>query len=87
MNHDTLTDIITFDNRVGDVVSGNIMISLDRVKDNALKFDVPFQEEMLRVIVHGVLHICGYKDKSESEAAIMRKMENESIALFHEMFL
>lgn len=87
LNHDTLTDIITFDNRVGDVVSGNIMISLDRVKDNALKFDVPFQEEMLRVIVHGVLHICGYKDKSESEAAIMRKMENESIALFYEMFL
>lgn len=83
LNHDTLTDIITFDNRVGNVVSGNIMISVDRVAENAHKFEVSFQRELLRVIVHGVLHICGYKDKSNEEAALMRKMENESLDMFH----
>ena len=85
LQHDTFTDIITFDNRVGDIVSGNIMISLDRVKDNAGKFNVSFEEELLRVIVHGTLHICGYKDKTDEEAALMRQKENESLALFRVM--
>jgi len=86
LNHDTLTDIITFDDRVGDVVSGNIMISLDRIKENAEQFNASFEDEFLRVTVHGVLHICGYKDKSDADAAVMRQKENESIALFHELF-
>lgn len=86
LNHDTLTDIITFDNRVGDFVSGEIFISVERVHDNADILQVAFQEEMLRVLVHGVLHLCGYKDKTDEEASQMRVLENQYIALFHEMF-
>jgi len=84
LHHDTFTDIITFDRRVGEIVSGDIMISLERVAENAQKFSVPFEEELLRVIVHGTLHLCGYKDKSPEEAAEMRRMENASLAMFHE---
>ena len=82
LHHDTLTDIITFDHRVGDVVSGDIMISLDRVGENSQKFGVTFQKELLRVIVHGILHLCGYKDKSDEEAAQMHSMEDASLAMF-----
>ena len=83
LHHDTFTDIITFDRRVGEIVSGDIMISLERVAENAKKFSVSFDEELLRVIVHGTLHLCGYKDKTDEEAAEMRRMENESLAMFH----
>lgn len=84
LHHDTFTDIITFDKRVGEIVSGDIMISLERVAENAQKFSVSFEEEFLRVMVHGTLHLCGYKDKTDEEAAEMRRMENESLAMFHE---
>lgn len=84
LHHDTFTDIITFDKRVGEIVSGDIMISLERVAENARKFSVSFEEEFLRVMVHGTLHLCGYKDKTDQEAAEMRRMENESLAMFHE---
>ncbi len=84
LHHDTFTDIITFDKRVGEIVSGDIMISLERVAENARKFSVSFEEEFLRVMVHGTLHLCGYKDKTDEEAAEMRRMENESLAMFHE---
>lgn len=84
LHHDTFTDIITFDKRVGEIVSGDIMISLERVAENAQKFSVSFEEEFLRVMVHGTLHLCGYKDKTDQEAAEMRRMENESLAMFHE---
>lgn len=83
LHHDTFTDIITFDKRVGEIVSGDIMISLERVAENARKFSVSFEEEFLRVMVHGTLHLCGYKDKTDEEAAEMRRMENESLAMFH----
>lgn len=83
LHHDTFTDIITFDKRVGEIVSGDIMISLERVVENAQKFSVSFQEEFLRVMVHGTLHLCGYKDKTDEEAAEMRRMENESLLMFH----
>lgn len=83
LHHDTFTDIITFDKRVGEIVSGDIMISLDRVAENAQKFSVSFEEEFLRVMVHGTLHLCGYKDKTDEEAAEMRRMENESLLMFH----
>ena len=86
LNHDTYTDIITFDRRVGEWVSGDIMISLERVGENARKFGVTFDAELLRVIVHGTLHLCGYKDKSDEEAAMMRRKEQESITLFHSNF-
>lgn len=81
LNHDTYTDIITFDECVGDVVSGSILISLDRVKENAKLFEKTFENELLRVVVHGTLHLCGYKDKTDEEAQLMRRKENESLAL------
>lgn len=85
LQHDTLTDIITFDEGVGDMVQGNIMISYDRVKDNAHTFQVSEQEELLRVVAHGVLHLCGYKDKTDEEAKQMRQKEAEALSLFSEM--
>lgn len=81
LNHDTYTDIITFDECVGEVVSGSILISADRVKENASKFGKTFENELLRVVVHGTLHLCGYKDKNEEEAKVMRRKEDESLAL------
>jgi len=85
LQHDTYTDIITFDECVGDVISGSILISADRVAENASKFGKTFENELLRVVVHGTLHLCGYKDKSESEAKLMRQKEDESLAVFTEM--
>lgn len=83
LNHDTLTDIITFDNCVGNKLQSDIFISTERVKENAIEFNVLFEEELKRVIIHGVLHLCGYKDKSDEEAALMRQKENEKINMFH----
>lgn len=76
LNHDTLTDIISFDYSVGKIIQGDIFISIERVKDNAKNFNVTFLEELKRVIVHGVLHYCGYKDKTEKDASLMREKEN-----------
>jgi rRNA maturation RNase YbeY len=76
LNHNTYTDIITFDNCVNKEIIGDILISIERVKDNANKFNVEFNEELRRVIIHGVLHLCGYKDKKASEKEIMRFKEN-----------
>ncbi|MBR4911319.1 MAG: rRNA maturation RNase YbeY [Bacteroidales bacterium] len=83
LNHDTYTDIITFDQCVGDVVSGSILISVDRVVENANKFGKSFENEFLRVLVHGTLHLCGYKDKSDEEAKLMRQKENEALAILN----
>lgn len=81
LDHDTLTDIITFDYRVGDLISGEIYISVDRVKENAKEFSVAFEEELQRVIIHGVLHICGYQDLSEEEEKQMRAKEDWALSL------
>jgi len=83
LNHDTLTDIISFDYTEGDVISGDIFVSIERVEDNAKDFNVPFDEELKRVLAHGVLHYCGYKDKSDEDALLMRTKEEEKIKLFH----
>ena len=83
LDHDTLTDIISFDYCVGNELHGDIFISVERVRENALDFNVKFEEELLRVMAHGVLHYCGYKDKSEADELIMRQKENEKIQLFH----
>lgn len=83
LDHDTYTDIISFDNSEGDELNGDIFISTDRVKENAAEYNVDFSEELKRVVVHGILHLCGYPDKTESEAALMRQKEDEKIALFH----
>tara|TARA_R110000868_G_scaffold180489_1_gene421110 strand:+ start:193 stop:612 length:420 start_codon:yes stop_codon:yes gene_type:complete len=83
LDHDTYTDIITFDYCNGLNVSGDIFISIERVEENAQEYKVSFEEELLRVMVHGVLHLLGFKDKSEKDAAVMRNKENEKIRLFH----
>jgi probable rRNA maturation factor len=83
LNHDTLTDIISFDYTEGDIISGDIFVSIERVEDNAKDFNVPFDEELKRVLAHGVLHYCGYKDKSDEDALLMRSKEEEKIKLFH----
>jgi probable rRNA maturation factor len=83
LNHDTLTDIISFDYSLGNEIHGDIYISIERVKENAVDFSVSFEEELQRVLVHGVLHYCGYKDKSESDELLMRSKEDEKIKMFH----
>ncbi|MCA0428954.1 MAG: rRNA maturation RNase YbeY [Bacteroidetes bacterium] len=81
LNHTTYTDIITFDYTEGNKISGDIFISVDRVNENAQKFKVDFYTELYRVLTHGVLHLCGYKDKTVNDAKLMRKKENESLKL------
>lgn len=83
LQHDTLTDIISFDYSLGNELSGDIFISIERVRENAEIFNQSFENELLRVISHGVLHYCGYKDKSEADEQLMRQKENEKIAMFH----
>ena len=80
LNHNTYTDIITFDYCENKKINGDIFISIDRVKENATKFKVPFEDELHRVIIHGVLHLCGYKDKTKKDVEIIRKKENSSLA-------
>ena len=83
LNHDTLTDIISFDYTVGNELNGDIFVSVERVADNAKDFNVSFEEELKRVLAHGILHYCGYKDKSDADAELMRSKEDEKIAMFH----
>lgn len=81
LNHNTLTDIITFDYSQGSKLSGEIYISIDRVMENSQKFDSGFVDELHRVIIHGVLHLCGYKDKTKSDKTLMRKKEDAYLSL------
>lgn len=83
LEHDTLTDVISFDYSVGNEIHGDVYISTERVADNAMDFNVTFEEEIKRVIIHGILHYCGYKDKSDTEEALMRSKEEEKIKMFH----
>jgi len=76
LEHDYYTDIITFDYVEGDIISGDLFISVVRVKENAEKFETTFLNELVRVIFHGVLHLAGYKDKTTSDEQLMRKKEN-----------
>lgn len=81
LSHDTLTDVISFDYTSGNIISGDIYISVERVRDNSQDFDVDFSNELNRVMVHGILHFCGYKDKSDLESENMRVKENLYLAL------
>ena len=81
LNHDTLTDIISFDNSLGKQIHGEIYISVERVKENARTYQVAFLEELHRVIIHGVLHFCGYKDKTKKQQETMSCRENEALDL------
>lgn len=83
LEHDTLTDVISFDYSVGNELHGDVYISTERVADNAMDFNVTFEEEIKRVIIHGILHYCGYKDKSDTDEALMRSKEEEKIKMFH----
>ena len=83
LDHDTLTDIISFDYTVGNLIQGDIFVSVERVKDNANDFNVSFEEELKRILSHGVLHYCGYKDKSPKDEALMRSKEEEKMQMFH----
>ena len=81
LDHDTYTDIITFDYSVGNEVISEIYISIDRVEENAKKYSQTFENEIHRVMIHGVLHLCGYKDKLAEDKQIMRDKENHYLSL------
>ena len=82
LQHDTLTDIITFDYGKDNLLSSDIYISIERVRENAQEFGVDFSTELLRVMSHGILHLCGYKDKTPGQSQQMRQKEEEKMALF-----
>ena len=82
LNHDYFTDVITFDYSVFPAVSGDVMISLDRVQDNASALKQPYKLELYRVVFHGVLHLCGYNDKTNDEQRIMREKEDLYLSAF-----
>ena len=81
LGHDYYTDIITFDYSEGKIINGDLMISLDTVFTNADKFGRPYDEELHRVIIHGVLHLCGINDKGPGEREIMEAAENKALAM------
>ncbi len=83
LEHDYFTDVITFDYSEGEIISGDIFISWDRIKENARDYGVDQNEELRRVMVHGVLHLLGYDDKSEQEQQEMREKEDYNLNMFH----
>ena len=86
LNHDTLTDVITFPYS-DDLIEGDIFISINRIRENAVKLNVPFDNELHRVMVHGLLHLIGLNDKTENEKKLMTKNENESLSILNGMIL
>ena len=85
LNHNTLTDIISFDDSQGDEIQGDIFISVERVFENAQHYEVSFENELHRVMIHGILHFIGLKDKLKGEAQIMREAENNALELLNEL--
>ncbi|NQW36944.1 MAG: rRNA maturation RNase YbeY [Flavobacteriales bacterium] len=81
LKHNTLTDIISFDYTMGKLISGDIFISVERVKENAITFKTAFKDELHRVMIHGVLHYCGYKDKTDADKKLMRSKEDYYLSL------
>ena len=81
LQHDYYTDIITFDDDEGDVISGDLFISLDTVRTNAEQLGLPYEQELNRVIIHGILHLCGINDKGPGEREIMEAAENKALAM------
>ena len=81
LNHNTLTDIITFNYNLGKQINTEIYISIDRVKENSESFNTTFEDELHRVIIHGILHLCGYKDKTKQEKGTMRNKEDYYLSL------
>lgn len=85
LDHDYYTDIITFDYTESEIISGDLFISLDTVKSNSELFDQAYDRELMRVVVHGVLHLCGINDKSDDDAILMRKAEDDALLLLKEL--
>ena len=83
LDHDTYTDIISFDNTVGKILQGDIFISIERVAENTALYEVEFEQELRRVMIHGILHFAGYTDKTEEEKTVMRGKEEEKLEMFH----
>ena len=83
LSHDYYTDVISFDESKNNALNGNIAISVERVADNASKYSVSFEEELRRVMIHGVLHFMGYNDSNENEITIIRKKEDYALSMFH----
>ena len=83
LDHNTLTDIITFNYCIDDNISSDIMISIDRVKENSTTFENSFNEELKRIMIHGILHLIGYNDKSDKEKELMREKENFYLNMFY----
>ena len=81
LEHDTLTDIISFDYVMGDLISGDIFISIERVKENAKELGIDFKDELDRVLIHGVLHYLGFKDKTDDDKIVMRSKEDYCLSL------
>lgn len=81
LGHDYYTDIITFDYDEDDIINGDLVISLDTVKSNAELFNKPYEEELFRVIIHGILHLCGINDKGPGERELMEAAENKALAM------
>jgi probable rRNA maturation factor len=82
LQHNYFTDIITFDLSSSDSIDAEIYISIDRVKENAKSFGVSYKQEVKRVIIHGALHLCGYRDKTKGEITLMREKESEYLRIF-----
>ena len=83
LSHDYYTDVISFDESKNNALNGNIAISAERVADNASKYSVSFEEELRRVMIHGVLHFIGYNDSNENEINTIRKKEDYALSMFH----
>ena len=86
LKENTLTDIITFDYTSGKTLSGEIFISIERVKENAIRYNESFHDELLRTVIHGILHLCGFEDKRPSDKKLMRERENEAISAFKKYY-
>ena len=86
LNHHDHTDIITFDHTIGNIISGDLFISIERVRSNAIELGISFTDEILRVIIHGVLHLMGFKDKTSASRREMRAKEDQCLSLFYQKF-
>jgi len=86
LHHDTFTDVITFDYSEKRVLQGDICISIERVKENAKAFNCTFEEELRRVMAHGILHLCGYKDKKNADKQVMKRKEEDALSLFNAQY-
>ena len=83
LNHDFYTDIITFDNTINKTISADIALSYERIKSNAKEMDIPFENELFRVMIHGILHCIGYNDDTSNAKLIMRQQEDKALNMFH----